>query len=205
MCKVFAFLIGLSATIVPASARMAAEDAFKMCREHIRQDASTRFGSTNIAFRNTNLNESEEAGDRITGTFLVTGNGSSGIHKFDCSVDVDNANLRWARIDSRNTAASAKPASPATAATPGPAAGAAGDTDAEPMDMCRTAVRSKIYNHGYIRTKFNTISAEKSEGPTYLISGRATGETGGHEAVYAFSCRVNRATGAVESVELNAR
>lgn len=166
-----------------------------MCRDHIRQDASSRFGSTNIVFRNTNLNETEAAEDLVSGMFLATGNGSSGVHKFDCSVDADNANLRWARIDSRNAEPSATPATPA---------GGAGYTDAELMGMCRTAVRSKIYDHGYIRTKFNTLSAEKIEGPTYLVSGRATGETGGHEAVYGFSCRVNRATGAVESVELNA-
>jgi hypothetical protein len=195
MCKVLVLFIGFSATIVPASARIAAEDALKMCRDHIRQGASARFGSTNIAFRNTNLNESEDADDRISGTFLATGNGSSGIHKFDCSIDVDNASLRWARIDSRNTKASAAAATPA---------GDAGYTEAELTDMCRTAVRSKIYDHGYTRTRFNTISAEKSEGPTYLVSGQATGETGGHEAVYGFSCRVNRATAAVEPVELKA-
>jgi hypothetical protein len=193
MCKVLALLIGFSATIVPSSARIAGEDALKICRDHIRQDASARFGSTNIVFRSTNLNESEDADDRVSGTFLATGNGGSGIHKFDCSVDVDNANVRWARIDSRNAEPSATPA------------GGAGYTDAELMDMCRTAVRSKIYDHGYIRTKFNTLSAEKSEGPTYLVSGRAAGDTGGHEAVYGFSCRVNRGTGAVESVELKAR
>ncbi len=169
-----------------------------MCRDHIRQGASARFGSTDIVFRNTNLNETEDADDRISGTFLATGNGSSGIHKFDCSVDVDTASLRWARIDSRNAERHA------TSATPATPAGETGYTDAELMDMCRTAVRNKIYDHGYIRTKFNTLSAEKSEGPTYLVSGRATGETGGHEAAYGFSCRVNRATGAVESVELDA-
>ncbi len=203
MCKVLVIIIGLSAAIVPAGARIAGEDAFKMCRDHIRLDASARFGSTNIVFRNTNLNESEDADDRISGTFLATGNGSSGIHKFECSIDADNANLRWARIDSRKAAASATPALTATgpAATPG---GGAGYTDDELMDMCRTAVRNKVYEHGYLRTKFKTISAEQREGPTYLVSGRATGETGGHEAVYGFSCRVNRATGAVESVELNA-
>lgn len=203
MCKVLVLFIGLSATIVPASARIAAEDALKMCREQIRQGASARFGSTNIVFRNTNLNESEDAADRISGTLLATGNGSSGIHKFDCSVDVDTANLRWARIDSRNAAASATPTLPATGATAAPAGGA-GYTDGELMDMCRTAVRNKVYDHGYLRTKFSTISAEKKEGPTYLVSGRATGESGGHEAFYEFSCRVNRATGAIESVELNA-
>jgi hypothetical protein len=199
MCKVLVLLIGFSATIVPASARIAGEDALKICRDHIRQDASARFGSTNIVFRNTNLNESEDAYDRVSGTFLATGNGSSGIHKFDCSVDVDNGNVRWARIDSRNAEPSATPAIPTTPA------GGAGYTDAELMDMCRTAVRSKIYDHGYIRTKFNTLSVEKSEGPTYLVSGTAMGEAGGHEAVYGFSCRGNWGTGAVESVELKAR
>jgi hypothetical protein len=184
--------------MVPASARIAGEDALKVCRDHIRQGASARFGSTNIVFRNTNLNETEDAEDRVSGTLLATGNGSSGIHKFDCSVDADNANLRWARIDSRNAKASEVSGTSATHA------GGDGYTEAELMDMCRTAVRGKIYDHGYIRTKFNTVSAEKSEGPTYLVSGRATGETGGHEALYEFSCRVNRATGAVEAVELNA-
>lgn len=196
MRKVIALLIGFSWTIVPASARMASEDALKMCHDQIRKDASARFGSANIVFRNTNLNESEDAEDSISGTFLATGNGNSGVHKFDCSVDVDNARLRWTRIDSRKAAASAAPAAPA---------GEAGYADAELMDMCRTAVRSRIYNHGYIRTKFNTISGEKTEGTTYLVDGKATGETGGHEAIYEFSCRVNRSTGAVESVELKAR
>lgn len=195
MCKLLAILIGFSAAAFPAGARIAGEDAFKTCRDRIRQDASARFGSTDIVFRTTNLNESEDADDRVSGTFLATGNGKSGIHKFDCSVDVDNASLRWARIDSRDTKAAAEAATPA---------GGTGYTEAELMDICRTAVRRKIYDHGYTRTKFNTLSAEKSEGPTYLVSGRATGDTGGHEAVYVFSCRVNRATGAVESVELSA-
>ena len=99
-----------------------------MCRDHIREATSARFGSTNIVFRNTNLNETEDAEDRVSGTFLATGNGSSGIHKFDCSVDADNANLRWARIDSRNAAAFAVSGTSATSATP---AGGDGYTEAE--------------------------------------------------------------------------
>lgn len=204
MCKALIVLIGLSAAIVPASARVAGEDALRMCRDQIRRDASTRFGSTSIVFRNTNLNETEDADDRVSGTFLAEGNGSSGIHKFDCSVDVDGG-LRFARIDSRITRTT--PAPTAGGAVPAAAKpeGEAGYTDSELTDMCRTAVRSKVYDHGYIRTKFNNISAEKSEGPVYVVSGKATGETGGHDATYEFSCRVNRGTGAVETVELKAR
>ncbi len=192
MRQAITLIFGLAAIVVPAGAQISTDNAMGMCMNQVRQDASARFGSSAITFPTMNLTRHEGAADHVSGTFVVQGDQGSGTHTFDCSVDLAGANLRSVRIDS-----------PETANLTG-SGNSAISTDSKAMDMCRDAVRTKIFDHGYIETNFKSISIDNTSGRSDMVTGQAMGDTAGHENLFGFSCQVDRYTGAVGSVNLNA-
>jgi hypothetical protein len=205
MWKTVILISGLAAMIIPATAQIGTDQAMQICRNEVRQDASVRFGSTDIEFRSTSVKKYDGIRDRVEGTFAVPSEGPK-MHMFACSVNLDAGNLRWVRIDSGNVLNSSigsanRVVSPE--AEVNASAGFAAITDAEAMDTCRDVVRAKVYDHGYIAADFNSMSIKNTPGRDPSVTGTVTGETAGHENVFRFSCEVNRTTGAVKSVEVN--
>jgi hypothetical protein len=210
MRKILIFISGFAAMIIPASAQISTADAMLLCRNQVRQDATARFGSSNIEFRSTSLKEHAGVQNRIEGQFTVARAEGPQMHTFACSVDLVADKLQRERIDSQDifnstVGSASRAASPEAEANS--SAGAANTTtytDAQVLDTCRKVVRGKIYDHGYIGADFDSISIDNTRGGGWVV-GEATGETGGHENEFNFSCEVNRTTGAVESLEVSGR
>jgi hypothetical protein len=199
---------GFAIMIIPATAQMSTDEAMQICRNQVRQDASGRFGS-DVDFRSTSMQKYGGVRDQVEGTFALQSGPGPEIHTFACSVDLATGNLRWERIDSPkefNSPANSANRAVSSEAQANPSAGS-GDrtayTHTEAIDMCRNVVRGKIHDHGYIGADFNSINVENTPNGATLIAGKVTGETGGHENLFNFSCEINRTTGAVKMLELN--
>jgi len=204
MRKALILISGLAAMIIPASAQIHTDQVIEICRNEVRQDASVRFGSTDIEFRSTSVKYGGVR-DRVEGTFAIPREGPK-MHTFACSVNLDAGNLRWVRIDSKNVLNSSIGSANRVIfpeAEVNASAGFAAITDEGMMDTCRDVVWAKVYDHGYIEADFNSISIQNNAGRGASVTGTVTGETGGNENVFRFSCAVDRTTGAVKSVGLN--
>ena len=187
----FVLIIGLAATI-RANSQISGDEAMRTCRNEIRQTASDRFGTSNIEFRSTQLDENQGQQDAVRGTFAVRKGEKSEMHTFACSVNVPAGSLQWAKIDSQNLGISPSAS---------PRAGAY--TDAQVIERCRQVVRRKIFDHGYIGVRPISIKIEKTSDRGDRVVGTATGETEGHRNEFQFSCQISPNTGVVQSVEVN--
>ena len=187
----FILIIGLAA-IIRANSQISGDEAMRTCRNEIRRTASDRFGTSNIEFRSTQLDENQGQQDAVRGTFAVRKGETSEMHTFACSVDVPAGTLQSAQIDSRNIEIASN-GSPKAAAY----------SDAQVMERCRQVVRRKIFDHGYIGVHSTSIKIEKTSDRGDRVVGTATGETEGHRNEFQFSCQINPNTGVVQSVEVN--
>ena len=209
MRKAIILISGFAVLIIPAGAQISTDRAVQICRNEVRQDASNRFGSPNIEFRSTTVKDRDVVRDQVEGSFALRKSEGAEMHTFACSVDAAAANLRWERIDSQNVLDSSA-GSANRAAAPEPEENAAAvsrnetaNNGAEATDTCRHVVRGKVRDHGYIGADFTSISIDNTPDRGTLVTGKVTGETGGHENLFSFSCDVDRTTGAVRSLELN--
>jgi hypothetical protein len=187
MRKALILLTGLAAVIIPASAQISNDDAMRICRNQVQQNAIERFGPGNVDFKTINLNAYGGVRDRVEGTFTIPGQTGPAMHTFACSVNMENGNLRWAQIDEQ----------------PGPSANREGLTDAQVMDSCRNAVRSRIHDMGYRGVDFNSISVDNTAGRSDWVVGRAVGNRPDSSESFNFSCQVNRTDGNIRSLEVS--
>jgi hypothetical protein len=203
MRKAFLLIAGLSLPIIPASAQISPDAALRICRNEVRLDASERLGLSDIRFRSMNLNERKVARNRIEGTFSARRGEETEMHTFVCSVDLAAANLRSLLIDSRSalnssTASADRADDEVNSSADSPATAA--DTDVEVMDTCRNVVAGRVRDHGYVAVEFDSIEIDGTQGRRGRVTGRATGETGGHQNKFRFSCDVDRTSGVVRSL-----
>jgi len=80
--------------------RMTEDEAFDVCRQSIRGQASDRFRTPNIDIRNVRLDDNPGRRDWITGDVAVIRRfGRQNIYHFSCSVNFDTGEVRSAHID----------------------------------------------------------------------------------------------------------
>jgi hypothetical protein len=82
--------------------RFSTEQAVQVCQSSIRQQAERRFGTPNIRFDRTALDDNPSRQDWVMGTLEVRGRfGREEAYRFSCSVNFDNGQVRTAQIGER--------------------------------------------------------------------------------------------------------
>jgi len=80
--------------------RFTADQAVRVCQDSIRDQAVRRFGTQNVDFPRTSMDDNPGRNDRVVGELAVHKRfGRQDIYRFDCSVNFDTGAVRAARID----------------------------------------------------------------------------------------------------------
>lgn len=188
MWKALVLFAGSVAVAIPATAQISAEDAIGMCRSQVKVDAGNLLGTSRVQFREDGVSRNQGSRYRVDGTFAA--GREPGTHTFACSVDRAGGYLRWVRIDSRRVPSRL-------------AGGGIAYTDAEILNICRDAVKSQVFDDGYIGAYFRSMNIESGPGVMGNVSGQVMGQTAGHENLFGYACQIDRSTGEVISVHVN--
>ena len=192
MHRALILISALAVAILPASARVTSAQAMRTCQDEIRSNAADRFGTLDIQIRSTNLVEQADARDRVTGTFTVSPSlNQEQTHTYACSLNGSTGELGWAQIDPQTSNSGSADRSVYT--------------DEQAMDTCRDAVVNRIHDLGYTGVDLRSIRVDNSPSRSDWVIGNADAGQGDHSAKFDFSCRVNRNTGSLRSVDVTGR
>jgi len=79
--------------------RFTTEQAVQACQDAVSQEAAQRYGTRNIEFRRTALDDNPGRRDTVMGTFSVRGGFGEQVYRFSCSVNFDNGRIRSTDIE----------------------------------------------------------------------------------------------------------
>ena len=80
------------------------DEAVRVCQQAVARQAAQRFGSAEVHFHQTRLDDNPGQNDWIRGSLDVhRGNQRSDMYNFACSVNFDNGRVRSAQLDPRPT------------------------------------------------------------------------------------------------------
>jgi hypothetical protein len=170
--------------------RYTADQAIRICQDNVRQQATARFrtNSSNVTFQRTAIDDNPGRNDWVMGTFSVRrGYRGQETHRFACSVNFDNGQVRSATID---------PQDGGRGAQDNQGAGRA-------IQNCQRAVEERIRRDGYDRVNFGSINVDDRRNDLIVGYARADGRDGG--AAFSFSCSVDLRDGDVRSVDVTRR
>ncbi len=168
--------------------RISPDQAVRVCENTIQQQASERFYNSNIVFRRTALDDTPGRQDRVNGTFEVRrGFGRSEMHRFSCSVDFDNGQVRSAQID------------------PGYGGGGGGVSSSNAIQACEQAARERMRESGYDSIQFGSIQVQDNPGGDDRVFGTASASGQYGRESLNFSCSMRLESGVVRSVDVTRR
>jgi hypothetical protein len=174
--------------------RISTDRAVQICQDSVRQQASERFRTPNVVFRETRLDDNPGRNDWVIGMLEVRRYNRDEHLRFSCSVDFDSGRVRTAQIDEVEGGGR------------GPGAGyrdsAAGSGRA--MEACQRAVEQRIRQEGFDRVQFGSMNVENRPGNSDWIVGRAMAD-GRYRSEYDFSCNVELRDGDLRSVDVRRR
>jgi hypothetical protein len=172
----------------------ATEDAVRVCRESVRQQATDRFRTSNIEFRRIAIDDNPGRREWVVGVIEVRRGGDHAeAFNFSCSVDFGSGRVRSAEIqpmggDSR----------------PGPREGY-GSPANRAMQSCQRGVEDRLRRDGYERIEFRSINVDDRPGRNDWIVGDARAERRDGPRAFEFSCSVDLRDGDVRSVDVRPR
>jgi hypothetical protein len=171
----------------PVNGGFSAERAVRGCEQAVRQQAGQRFGSPNIDFRGTRIDDNPGRRDWVIGDFAVRRYGREEMHRFTCSVNLADGDIRTVEIDG------------------GGGGGFRGGPARDAVRICRQAVEERIRTSGYDAVNVNNIRVDDRPGRNDWVVGDARGDRGRRSDPFDFSCRVNLDTGEVRTVDVKRR
>jgi hypothetical protein len=161
--------------------RIPVDQAVENCRQSIRQEARSRFGTDDVEFRQIDVDNQQGNRDLVVGTVGIRRE----TYPFSCTMNLNNGRVRQARINgedrgNRNGGYAAR------------------DVQAREMDACRTAVMDRVRDN---RLEFGPMNIEDRSGNDF-VHGTARQQRGRD---YEFTCSVNPYSGAVRNVDVRLR
>ncbi len=165
------------------------EHSIRACRDAVRQQAASRFGTRGIEIRDAHL---DPDGDAIVGALDVPYRNYEDHYRFSCAMDYDRDEVRSVRI---------------TPIAEGSGAGYAERRDQSvdrAMANCRSAVAGRIAEQGYGRVQFDSMNIV-DRGAGDLIVGSAHARRGDDLDSFNFSCSVELRDGDLRSVSVTRR
>lgn len=165
----------------------AADDAVRICRESITQQATDRYRTRDIQFRRIAMDDQPGRNDWVVGTVEIGTRDGQQQFRFSCSVDFQSGRVRSAEIEPRGVDRNAP----------------VGGMNRE-VEGCRRATEQRLQNDGYDRIEFRSINAENRPGVENRVAGVASGYRRGLADSFNFSCSVDPRGGDIR-VNVNRR
>ncbi len=175
------------------SRRISTDRAVQVCQDAVRQQASERFRTPNVAFRETRLDDNPGRNDWVIGMLEVRRYDREERLRFSCSVDFDSGRVRTAQIDEME------------GSRPGPGYRDSASGTGRAMESCQRAVEQRIRQDGFDRVQFGSMNVENRPGNNDWIVGNARADGRYRPGSYDFSCRVELRDGDLRSVEVRRR
>jgi hypothetical protein len=172
-------------------------EGVEACQQEISRQASQRFGTNDIYFRRTQIDNNKGAQDRVRGTIDVQrGGANSERYRFDCGINLRNGRIQSAQID-------ANPA-PANTRDYGYSNNSRyANSTQRAMQACEAAVNGRLNEQGYQRAGVASIDFDESNSSGNRIFGSArVNDRGGRGQTLDFSCTVDMNTGNVQSADV---
>jgi hypothetical protein len=169
--------------------RFTADQAIRICQDNVRQQAVARFrtSTSSIVFQRTAMDDNPGRNDWVMGAFSVRrGYRGQETHRFACSVNFDNGQVRSAEIDPDGGRS---------------AEGNQGGNRA--IQSCQRAVEQRLRQDGYDRVDFGSINVDDRRNDLIVGNARADGRNG--RAAFNFSCSVDLNDGDIRNVDVTRR
>lgn len=176
-----------------AGPRFTTDQAVRVCQDAVRQQASDRFRTGNIAFRRTILDDKPGRQDWVMGMFDIRrGYGRDETYNFSCSVNFDTGEVRSAQID------------PLDRDRVQPDAGRGDRSPSRvAMDSCQRAVEDRVGRDGYQHVDFLNIRVDDRPGRSDWILGTIRADIRLRSDTFGFSCSVDLRDGDVRTVDVH--
>ena len=173
--------------------RFTTERAIQVCQDAIRDQASQRFRTSDVRFRQINMDDNPGRNDWVVGIIDVRrGPGREEPYRFSCSVNFDNGRVRSAEI---------QPLGEDRFGGPGRDAGTG-----RAVDACQRAVEDRIRRDGYDRVRFPSIDLDDRPGRSDWVVGVAEANRRDRRPdSFDFSCSVDLRDGDLRSVDVRRR
>lgn len=172
--------------------RYTTDQAVRVCQDAVRQQAVDRFRGSNIAFRQTTLEDTPGRQDWVNGVFdMRRGYDRDETYSFSCSVNFDTGEVRSAQID------------PIERDRYMPGYGDARTAPARlALDACERAVDDNLLQKGYQHVDFLTIKVDDRPGRSDSIQGTLRADVRARSDSFKFTCSVDLQDGDVRSIDV---
>lgn len=170
--------------------RFGTDDAVMLCQSYVRDQAAQRFGSPEVIFRRTMMDDQPGRNDWVTGFFEArTREGMPRSFRFSCSVNFDAGQIRSADI---------QPA--------GDGRGMFGEeATSRAIQACEVSVEQKLTQDGFRRVDFGSVRVDDRPGRSDWVVGAAAAMERERPMWFDFSCSVDLRAGVVRSAEVTRR
>jgi hypothetical protein len=187
---VYAFDIVWSYRTDQYQGRYSAEQAMRICRDEVRDRAARNIGR-DIEFQGTDIDSNGLNQNRVFGRFDAPQSGDR--YEFSCSMTADGR-LRSVDIE------------PLRPIYGGEEERSRSEfSGQEAIQVCRDSAAQRVERQGYHDLMFRSTNLGEPGGRTHLVNGVVQGYREGYGDSFDFSCRVNRFTGNVQSIEVSPR
>lgn len=170
---------------------MSSAEAVESCQQQIMSQATQRFGTNNIYFRRTALQNNKGGQDQVRGTIDVNANNQSSRYRFNCSVNLNNGRVRSAQIDNAPAGQNVRDY--------GYNNNVANSNRA--IQACESAVDRRFSEQGWQRVGFGTVDIDDRSGSNRVYGVATVTDSSRRQQTVDFSCRVNFSTGNVDGVD----
>jgi hypothetical protein len=169
-----------------------ADQAVAACQDNIRRQASDRFRTNDIRFRQTSLDDNPGRRDWVNGTVEIRGNRQPDqLMHFSCSVDFQSGRVRSATMDPVNGQGGGFRGGPDQG-------GRTGNSLA--IENCERAAQQRVQQQGFDRVTLGTSRFDTDRGARVMGDLRAYGRNGAQP--FRYSCTVDQRDGDVRSVDV---
>jgi hypothetical protein len=178
-------------------AQITSAEGVEACQQDISRQASQRFGTNDIYFRRTQIDNNKGGQDRVRGTIDVKrGGNNSERYRFDCAINLRNGRIRSAQIDANQATANTRDYGSSNANNNMNASNRA-------MQSCETAVNGRLSEQGYQRAGIASIDFDERNSTGNRIYGSSrVNDRGGRSQTVDFTCTVDMNTGNVQSADV---
>jgi len=173
-------------------------EAVETCQQEITRQAQQRFGTSNLYFRRTAVQNNRGGQDRIQGTIDVN-TGTPQRFRFNCSVNLNNGRVRSAQIENAQVQQNTR-----DYGYRGGVYDQAGVTNSSrAIQNCENAVDQRLASQGYQRVGFGAIDIDERTGTSDRVFGSVTvRDNAQRQQTIDFTCTVNFTTGTVGEVNV---
>ncbi len=172
--------------------RFGTEESARACQQAVREQASSRFGGAELAFRTTAQDDHPGRRDWVVGTFEVRNRGRGETYRFSCSVDFDAGRIRSVDIESRQSGRDSYGPGDRTALS-------------QQVQSCERALSDRVRRDGYTTIDIEPIRADTRRERSDLIVGTLRANRRDGSDSFNFSCSLNPDGITVRSIDLRRR